>query len=1212
MARLGFKETLISKGGGRFSVNELLKRLRVLQSELAEHDQEQIERESLNGIIVELINEGLLNHKDKGVRAYTACCLADILRLCAPDAPYTPSQLNNIFELFVGQLKNLFSSELPYYAQSFYLLESLSQVKSVVLIADLSNGHSLTMELFRMFFEMVTPEQPRNVVIAMVDILAQLIDEFATLPPKVIDIMLSQFTVASSKKNHPFGMKTERPPAYIMAKQLFNICAERLQRYVCQHFTDVVFEANRSIERDPQVELDKVVLEEVEKVHNLVYELYIASPSVLENIMPQLEQELMVENVALRLLSTSTISEMFSIKEQKVDFVKEYPSLWKSWVSRGNDKNSSIRIRWLEGLFNVLINFGYSPEAMAVAIEGILSKHVDIDEKVRMTVCKMIGSLDYKIVSERIPSNILEALSDRCKDRKHMVRVEAMHCLGKLYYMAYNDILKNSNPTTEWFLSIPSRILHTIYINDKEINALLEFVLYQYILDYTEMDDFKRTERMLFTFKNLDGRAKHAFLSLGRNQPKYAKIAEYYLSICEKYNGGVITDNEKKALSALKDAITRLKSLYGDSSKAELDFEKFSRLNDRRLYKLLGDCMNLMSDYKQIQKSQKEFFKRIEQSSTLVETFKILVLKISPMLYNKSVISPIIEYARSNKNMLADTACELLKEISLVQPSVYKAHIEEILSLIKEHDIKSNISYVDTLKVYAQFTISFPQDITIDPKLLKALTSFALKGTPAESKQAVFILLHSMNKEKFTPDLIKKIFDGLTVGSEYFLTRLSALSQFVLYAPEEMEPRADQYTSFFIKEVLLVNLISEDSSEEDWVENNVLENECKAKILALKTLVNRLRANVNADGIQELAKPVFRLLASILTNMGEISKERNTPARFQSHIRLAAGRLFLKLSSYSVFEEMISVEDFYKMALLVQDPCFQVRYNFVKKLMKGLNLNKLTARYYVPIFLMAHEPEEEFKQEVSKWIKSCISAYRAREIFTIEYAIVRFIHFLSHHPDFSTDSDDLIDFAKYINFYLELVATSDCLSLLFHLVQRIKQVYDLISPENSDRLYVLSDLSQALIRIVAESNSWTMQIYPKKLKLPIELYAPLTNAKVATEITQRNYIDKDIEEQLLSLTKSLKLIRKRKSIGEKQIEPIKRRFSKNTIKNQRKKKLENTSVPLRRSRRVLQAVNYVENGDEDDDEMIEEINDHESDESDAQLDSLDTDSSLSP
>lgn len=53
-----------------------------------------MERSSLDAVIAELVNETLINHKDKGVRAYTACCLADILRLCAPDAPYTPSQLN--------------------------------------------------------------------------------------------------------------------------------------------------------------------------------------------------------------------------------------------------------------------------------------------------------------------------------------------------------------------------------------------------------------------------------------------------------------------------------------------------------------------------------------------------------------------------------------------------------------------------------------------------------------------------------------------------------------------------------------------------------------------------------------------------------------------------------------------------------------------------------------------------------------------------------------------------------------------------------------------------------------------------------------------------------------------------------------------------------------------------------------------------------------
>lgn len=56
-------------------------------------DQEETERESLTGVAKELVSPNLLAHKDKGVRAWTAHCLVDVLRLCAPNAPYTGPQL---------------------------------------------------------------------------------------------------------------------------------------------------------------------------------------------------------------------------------------------------------------------------------------------------------------------------------------------------------------------------------------------------------------------------------------------------------------------------------------------------------------------------------------------------------------------------------------------------------------------------------------------------------------------------------------------------------------------------------------------------------------------------------------------------------------------------------------------------------------------------------------------------------------------------------------------------------------------------------------------------------------------------------------------------------------------------------------------------------------------------------------------------------------
>jgi len=64
-----------------------------MSKELAELDQEWEHKESLNHVAKELAASNIIGHKDKGVKAFAACCLVDILKICAPDAPFTPTQL---------------------------------------------------------------------------------------------------------------------------------------------------------------------------------------------------------------------------------------------------------------------------------------------------------------------------------------------------------------------------------------------------------------------------------------------------------------------------------------------------------------------------------------------------------------------------------------------------------------------------------------------------------------------------------------------------------------------------------------------------------------------------------------------------------------------------------------------------------------------------------------------------------------------------------------------------------------------------------------------------------------------------------------------------------------------------------------------------------------------------------------------------------------
>ena len=90
---LQFNEPLTWRAGKAIPVADLLSRLQTLSQELKSLEQDQIDRTSFTRVAQDLASANLIGHKDKGVRAYTACCVVDILRLCAPDAPFKNAQL---------------------------------------------------------------------------------------------------------------------------------------------------------------------------------------------------------------------------------------------------------------------------------------------------------------------------------------------------------------------------------------------------------------------------------------------------------------------------------------------------------------------------------------------------------------------------------------------------------------------------------------------------------------------------------------------------------------------------------------------------------------------------------------------------------------------------------------------------------------------------------------------------------------------------------------------------------------------------------------------------------------------------------------------------------------------------------------------------------------------------------------------------------------
>ena len=537
---------------------------------------------------------------------------------------------------------------------------------------------------------------------------------------------------------------------------------------------------------------------------------------------------------------------------------------------------------------------------------------------------------------------------------------------------------------------------------------------------------------------------------------------------------------------------------------------------------------------------QKEFVRRIEESTTapqeLLNVLIPLIYRVSVLVYNKSHVPSIMQYSRTNENGLGGTAHELLRDISNLSPEILKAHIQEICTLLQDAAPNANKANdpgaVDNLKACASFASRHAKEMPQDRKFFQAMTNFALYGTPAEAaKYAVTIIMTALNKkEMLAKELVNKCVKDFEYGAAGFLSRLASLSQLMLLAPEQVNRESDAVSDIAIQEVLLqVRTESTDASQSYGWSSDV-EVECEAKCWALKILVNRIRSHVEPDTVSEVAKPVYKVLLNLITNQGECSPTKNTPPNHKSRLRLLAARLFLKLCTKKHTDALLLPTAFNSLALVAQDSLLAVRSSFLQRLKKYLGQQKLSQRFYTIPFLLAFEPNTTLKSETTTWIRSRATHFRdlkdqdtsSSTNTVMESVFGRLLSLLAHHPDYDATAEDLIDFARYVVFYLHPIATEENISLIYHIAQRLKQMRDAITPsaQYDDNLYHISDLAQLTIRKFEEAHNWNIQTMPGKMRLPHSLFTEVRNHEEAQQIAEKNYLPEGVEDGVEGLVRT--------------------------------------------------------------------------------------------
>ena len=314
-----------------------------------------------------------------------------------------------MFLLFLHQLKGVAEQDDPYYNYHYFLLESLSTVKSVVLVFDLPQGELIQRELIQMALDLMHPSLIKGVRLYLLELVQTLIEEADQLPLELVtETLLPALDSSNSAQS-------------AMISDLLKLCAEKLQAPLGIHFNDQLSRLARA--EESETALAKIGKE----AHDFAIKIASISPVAAASILQLLEQELKVEVVEVRQLAINAITKILLAAATQSQKQSPYlNSLRTAWMSRRNDKHFKCRLAWIRGAVELIC--AGSDEGSNALLEGIQDRIEDSDERVRLALLnEFLTSSESFSTIIKLPSfaQFIQSVADRCFDKREEVQSSA-------------------------------------------------------------------------------------------------------------------------------------------------------------------------------------------------------------------------------------------------------------------------------------------------------------------------------------------------------------------------------------------------------------------------------------------------------------------------------------------------------------------------------------------------------------------------------------------------------------------------------------------------------------------------------------------------------------------------------------------------------------------------------------------------------------------
>uniref|UniRef100_A0A182WEA9 Uncharacterized protein n=1 Tax=Anopheles minimus TaxID=112268 RepID=A0A182WEA9_9DIPT len=1071
-------------------------------------------------LAVHLADDFFLQHPSRDVQLLIACCIADVLRVYAPEAPYKDQdQIKGIFMFLIRQLNGLRDPKDPAFKRYFYLLENLAYVKSFNMCFELEDCQEVFCTLFSLMFKIVNDEHSPKVKSFMLDVLAPLITESDSVSYDLLDLIYINIVEP---------LRTQKRNAYELAKELIIKTSNWLEAYTQAFFNQIlILDKN---EKQYQV---------VPKIYDVIYELNVITPSILLSVLPQLECKLKSTHEAERLKAVSTLARMFS--EPGSTLARQYGPLWKQFLGRFYDIAVPIRIKCVQSTMHFLINH---PSLRKDIIDTLRIRQHDSDETVRYEVVMAIvetAKRDLQIVSES--EDLLEFVKERTLDKKYKIRKEAMNGLAMIYkkYLSDTNVPLATKKAVIW---IKDKILHGYYMTGVEDRLLVERLLITCLVPY-QLPAEERMKKLYQLLGTIDDNATKAFIELQKNQLKVRRSVADWIKLHR------LKDLTPSVMKEMNVKCSNIAKQLPDPVKAQEFLLKFSA-QMRKDPKLIVEMETILKrdvSCKECADTMAIVLKKLGQpimTNTYYNTVKMLLERIASVMVDKQSIGVLIELIQECMNggkevieevsLPTDSAGERGLKLLTVLAYVFSAHFQHdeilrhmigLLSFDEPYVAPYVLKALTYLGRYKALIESHP---AILKELAPLCREFAIAGTPKQAKHAIrcmFVNTQSGNGASggdplamggpasdhsgidIFPDIVEGMKQTLHPQSEHYRTAIVTLGHIAYNLPEKFHVQIKNIISRKIVKELLVKETSDGRTNvptKDWCDEQDLPEETRCKVEGLKTMARWL-LGLKKDVVS--AQKTFRMLNAFISKKGDLLEQGGAlSAAEKSWLRLSAGKAMLKICEQKGVGDQFIAEQFYNLSQLMTDPVPEVRDTFVKKLHKGLS--KGIPHKCLPLDFMGYYAlgGREMDQNLFNQIKSNIETdvNRRREYVknftTVErgmsqlphilpdYMLVFAVTILTHDPQFTRPADpaQLRHIERCLWLVLEpLVMNKEffCFSFYKNLIERIKHHKDALKPDDEEtnhKLWAICDVAMGLI--LTRLTFYDMREAPAEARIP--------------------------------------------------------------------------------------------------------------------------------